>query len=390
MTEVTRGHRPPKSEQLPASDEVIEVAPGVLRMQLPIWMPGLGHVNMYGLVDDSGLTVVDPGLPGPQSWKALKARLKSAGYSTKHVHTVVVTHSHPDHFGGAGRVAKEGGGKLVTHHAFQTWTVKGPNARRVLGEEEARRLEHEAAMTAQSVDVHPDEIPTIADVDDILHDDTDEHETTAMRWGMPTPWGAKHTGPPLKRRLMIRFSRLLFQPPEPTHRVHHADRMQLAGREWWCIHTPGHTVDHLCLYDPENGVLLSGDHVLPGITPHVSGVRKADSLKSYLATLDLVARLPGVDVALPAHGEVFHDVPGRVAAIKEHHYERMELLRNAGVSIGDATVPELSHEIFPRRHWGTMAESETFAHLEHMVHAGEAERYERDGELVYRLAPRAS
>ena len=24
--------------------------------------------------------------------------------------------------------------------------------------------------------------------------------------------------------------------------------------------TPGHTIDHLCLYDPEHGVLLSGDH----------------------------------------------------------------------------------------------------------------------------------
>jgi glyoxylase-like metal-dependent hydrolase (beta-lactamase superfamily II) len=391
MTEVTEGHRPkrsPKSEQLPASDEIVEVAPGILRMQLPIWMPGLGHVNMYGLVDDRGIAVVDPGLPGPQSWKALKTRLKAAGYSTKHVHTVVVTHSHPDHFGGAGRVAKEGGSRLITHHAFQTWTVKGPNARRVLGEEEARRLEHEAAMTAQSVDVHPDEIPTIADVDDVVHDDTDEPETTSMRWNTPTPWGAKHTGPPLSRRLMIRFSRLLFVPPEPTHRVHHADRLQLAGREWWCIHTPGHTVDHLCLFDPENGILLSGDHVLPGITPHVSGVRKADSLKSYLATLDLVARLPGVELGLPAHGEIFHDVRGRVDAIKEHHAERMELLRDAALALGPATVPELSHEIFPPRHWGTMAESETFAHLEHMVHAGAAERYERDGELVYRMAPR--
>ena len=71
-----------------ASEEVTEVAPGVLRMQLPIWMPGLGHVNMYGLVDDRGLAVVDPGLPGPQSWKALKARLKTAGYRVKDIHTV--------------------------------------------------------------------------------------------------------------------------------------------------------------------------------------------------------------------------------------------------------------------------------------------------------------
>ena len=55
--------RPPRQEQEPASDEVTEVAPGVLRMQLPIWMPGLGHVNMYGLVDDRGLTVSTPACP---------------------------------------------------------------------------------------------------------------------------------------------------------------------------------------------------------------------------------------------------------------------------------------------------------------------------------------
>ena len=33
-----------------------------------------------------------------------------------------------------------------------------------------------------------------------------------------------------------------------------------------------------------------------------------------------------------------------------------------------------------------MAESETFAHLEHMVHAGEAERWDEDGVLIYRVA----
>lgn len=399
MTEVTPGHRPAnrpakqvKSEQRPAADDIVEVAPGVLRMQLPIWMPGLGHVNMYGLVDDRGLAVVDPGLPGPQSWKALKARLAAAGYATRHVHTVIVTHSHPDHFGGAGRVAREGGARLVTHHAFSTFTVKGPSAHRVLGEEEARRVEHEAAMAARDADVHPDEIPTIADVADasgVVTDDTDEVESTATPWGSPTPWGSKNPGPPLKRRIQIRAWRLLFDPPRPTHRVHHADRMQLAGREWWCVHTPGHTVDHLCLFDPETGTLLSGDHVLPGITPHVSGVRKADSLKSYLATLDLVARLPDVRLALPAHGDPFEDVPGRVDAIKAHHAERMELLRDAGLALGPSTVPELSRQVFPRRHWGVMAESETFAHLEHMAHAGEAERFERDGLLVYRLRARS-
>src|SRR5262249_58318460 len=73
----SRPGKPRKQEQERASDEIVEVAPGILRMQLPIWMPGLGHVNTYGLLDERGLAVVDPGLPGPQSWKALKTRLKS-------------------------------------------------------------------------------------------------------------------------------------------------------------------------------------------------------------------------------------------------------------------------------------------------------------------------
>ena len=43
--------RIPKQEQLPASDDILEIAPGVLRAQLPISIPGLGHVNMYVLED---------------------------------------------------------------------------------------------------------------------------------------------------------------------------------------------------------------------------------------------------------------------------------------------------------------------------------------------------
>jgi glyoxylase-like metal-dependent hydrolase (beta-lactamase superfamily II) len=388
------GPRPPKQEQESPSEEVIEVAPGVLRMQLPIWMPGLGHVNMYGLVDERGLAVVDPGLPGPQSWKALKSRLKTAGYRVGDIHTVVVTHSHPDHFGGAGRIAREANAELVTHHSFSTWTVKGPSAQRALSEHEARRAEMEAAAVAQSVDRLPEELPTIAqaapDDPDVVHDDTEAEEATAMKWGRPTPWGTKNPGPPLKRRIMIRAMRVLFTPPNPTKRVHHGDRLRLAKRDWFAIHTPGHTVDHLCLFDPETGSLLCGDHVLPTITPHVSGVQKSDSLKSYLATLDLVAQLDGVQLGLPAHGHPFTDVPGRVKSIKEHHEERMELLRSASIAIGPATVAALSREVFPKRHWGVMAESETFAHLEHLVHAGHAERYEEGDRLLYRVPPVSS
>ena len=379
--------RPPRQEQEEASEEVTEVAPGVLRMQLPIWMPGLGHVNMYGLVDDRGL---DRRRPRPARSAVVEGdegaaevgRLPRQGHPHRARHALAPRplRRRGPHRSGSRRA-------LVTHHSFSTWTVKGPSPQRALSEGEARRLEMEAAAVAQSVDVNPDELPTINELDDadVVHDDTEEREATSSPWGTTTPWGTTNPGPPLKRRLMIRAMRLLFSPPEPTHRVHHGERIRLGGRDWFAVHTPGHTVDHLCLWDPETGTLLTGDHVLPSITPHVSGVNMADSLKSYLATLDLVAQLDGVQLGLPAHGHPFDDVPGRVAAIKEHHEERMELLRQASLGLGPASVQQLSHEVFPKRHWGVMAESETFAHLEHLAHAGEAERWREGDVLMYRV-----
>ncbi len=107
-----------RQEQETASPEVTEVAPNVLRMQLPIRMPGLGHVNMYALLDAAGAAVVDPGLPGPFTWKAIQDRLRQAQLKPRDIHTVIITHSHPDHFGGAARLAKESGARVVAHHSF--------------------------------------------------------------------------------------------------------------------------------------------------------------------------------------------------------------------------------------------------------------------------------
>ena len=70
--------RPRRQEQEPASAEITEMAPGILRSQLPITLPGLGHVNCYFLEDERGVAIVDPGLPGPSSWRALVHRLKAA------------------------------------------------------------------------------------------------------------------------------------------------------------------------------------------------------------------------------------------------------------------------------------------------------------------------
>ena len=113
-----------RQEQEVARTEVTEVAPNILRMQLPIRMPGLGHVNMYALLDDRGAAVIDPGLPGPWTWQAIQDRLRQAELKPKDVHTVLITHSHPDHFGGAQRFVKEHGATVVAHRSFRFGLAK--------------------------------------------------------------------------------------------------------------------------------------------------------------------------------------------------------------------------------------------------------------------------
>ena len=349
-------NRPHKQEQEPATEEVAEVGPGVLRMQLPISLPGLGHVNTYALVDKDGAAIVDPGLPGQTSWNALKQRLRTAGIPMRRIHTVIVTHSHPDHFGGSGRLAKESGGELVAHAAFRT-----PFQARAEG-------------------------PCVDPVDDVEMEDL-----AISQWTAVSPWGRRSFRPPWHRRLHLRAMRLglftSYVEARPTRRVRHGEVIRLSGRDWTAIHTPGHTLDHLCLHDPEEGLLLAGDHVLPSITPHIAGQGGGrDPLKAFFASLDRVASLTDVKRALPAHGHPFEDVPGRVEAIKKHHAERIEVLREAVGQLGPATVEALSHELFRKAHWGPMAESETYAHLEHLRLLGEAARSNRDGLAYYQLA----
>jgi glyoxylase-like metal-dependent hydrolase (beta-lactamase superfamily II) len=350
--------RPRKQEQETAQREITELAPNVLRMQLPISMPGLGHVNMYALVDERGATVVAPGLPTPSNWKAIQDRLRQAGLGPKHVHTVVVTHSHPDHFGGAGRLARESGAQVVAHRSFRFGVIEA----------------------TQEPDVSVDDLAASGENDEA-------HRNVLSGWSHRTPWGGQHPRPPLKMRLRWRIARWLGASfvPQITKPVRAGDVLRAGGREWVIRHTPGHTEDHICLHDPDGGLFLSGDHVLPSITPHISGLTLSkDPLDTFFGSLDQAAAVPGVKLVLPAHGHPFTDLAARCEAIKQHHYDRLDTVKRIGRELGPATVQAFSQRLFKPRSWGEMAESETYAHLEHLRIAGAAEcRRDADGYLIY-------
>jgi glyoxylase-like metal-dependent hydrolase (beta-lactamase superfamily II) len=369
-----------RQEQQDARREVTEVAPGIARLELPIRMPGLGHVNCYALLDDEGVAIVDPGLPGNATWRALQDRLKQLDLEPRHVHTVVITHSHPDHFGCANRFQRESGAKIIAHcHFAEDWGHS--HGHEVSTDDmEAQRASRDAAERERDPDAEEKQVKARK---------AESRKRAVSRWDGPSPWGGKPPRPPLKyrwRRWMSNVTRRENFMPEITDPVEHGNVLHLAGREWFVHHTPGHTLDHFCLHDPETGVFLSGDHVLPTITPHISGMTSgADPLQSFFYALDRVGEISGVGNVLPAHGHPFEELRKRTDAIKRHHEERLQMLRNISAEIGEGTVEDYSKRLFKPRSWGSMAESETYAHLEHLRIAGEAEHWRDDeGALRYR------
>jgi len=394
--------RKKRQEQEHAREEVTEVAPNVLRMELPIQIPGLGHVNCYALVDNEGAAVVDPGLPTPGSFRALKQRLGQAGLKVKDIHTVIVTHSHPDHFGGANHIVKESGARLMAHMSFRLGSARPTEAEVSVDDLHAHEHVHVCHHDGGSMSGEvTGEVTADGSAEGAAEDGSDgeAHEggppyrapftpelsrTAAAR----TPWGGDHPRPPFKMRMRWRLMRLLQRGwifPTVSHPLAGGDVIRLAGREWIVVHTPGHTEDHVCLHDPTEEVFLAGDHVLPSITPHISGLTlNPDPLAAFFDSLDRAASIPHVNQVLPAHGHPFSDLAERCEAIKLHHDERLEKVRAIASDIGPASVEAFTRKLFRRRSWGAMAESETYAHLEHMRLLGAAEaRKGPDGILIY-------
>ena len=367
--------KPRRQEQESAREEVTEVAKDVLRMELPISMPGLGHVNCYALLDSEGAALVDPGLPTASSFAALRSRLSQAGLAVKDCHTVVVTHSHPDHFGGASRVLEESGGKLIAHNSFHMG-MGAPEKPEVSVDDLHAHEDSEAGRTPE-----PESERAKARA---------PFTPTSSGFSGKTPWGGEKPRPPFKMRMRWGLMRMLGKAmrfPTITHPALGGDVLRLAGREFFVVHTPGHTEDRICLHDPAEEVFLAGDHVLPSITPHISGLTlDADPLKAFFDSLDRAAALEHVGQVLPAHGHPFQDLAARCIAIKEHHDDRLEQVRDIARELGPANVEAFMKRLFKERSWGGMAESETYAHLEHLRLMGNAERH-TDGakQFIYTL-----
>ena len=90
-----------------------------------------------------------------------------------------------------------------------------------------------------------------------------------------------------------------------------------------CVSTPGHSLGHTCLYEPDKKILVAGDHILIDITPNIQcWSDDHNPLQNYLASLDKVNDME-IDLVLPGHRRLITHHRARIAELKEHHERRL-------------------------------------------------------------------
>lgn len=176
--------------------------------------------------------------------------------------------------------------------------------------------------------------------------------------------------------------------------VEQGSSITMGAYQFTCIETPGHTKGHLCLYEQQKKILISGDHILGDITPNISlWSDTGNPLDTFLQSLDKVASLP-VDLVLPGHRRLFQDCPTRIDQLKAHHQRRADETRAilaggcmtafevAANMTWEMTYKTFSH--FPAaQKW--FATGEVLAHLRYLEAQGLVRREMREGKTVYCL-----
>ncbi|MDN4163269.1 MBL fold metallo-hydrolase [Nocardioides abyssi] len=328
-----------------------QVSDGIFRIPLPLPMDGLKAINVYVLLADDGLTLVDGGWAIPQARELLDRSLRGIGAGFGDIRRFLVTHVHRDHY----TLARVLGTELGVDVALG------------LADRPALELMQDAASMTEN--------PFAAALR------TAGAAELAEEWNSPGQEGDDD------------------QLPDPTHWAF-ADTwldgdtsLTVGARTVDAVHTPGHTPGHYVYADRAAGLLFAGDHVLPTITPSIGFTMPMDDqpLGDFMASLTKVRSLPDLTI-LPAHGPVAPSSHARVDELLAHHETRLADSL-AALASGPLTAHQVAGHLGWTRHehpYDTldvfsrgMAAMETKAHLELLVARGVAARSDSSDGVVF-------
>ena len=177
----------------------------------------------------------------------------------------------------------------------------------------------------------------------------------------------------------------------PFRFVEDGDVFQRGVHRFLAVSTPGHTVGHTCLYEPEKKVLFSGDHLLGDITPSMLAWTDGDtSLRDYYESLDKILSLD-VETVLPGHNEVFSNCRERIEEMRNHYQswteEVFSVLTEEGMD-AFGTASQIIFNLTGPRGWKCLSllyqfyvTSDVLAHLKYLEQKGRVART-NDGERI--------
>lgn len=324
--------------------------PGIFQLKLPIPNNPLGYTNPYLLQGDDEYLLIDTGVNTEEAFQSLKWQLAEIGVSLKDITQIIVTHAHHDHYGLAGRLKQNSPAKIALHH-LETDSINP-------GYLDPHEFIRQSELWFRQHGVPTDELPTPHFV----------------------PMGMRGLG---------------LTPPDIT--LHGGETITCGIFNLQVLWTPGHAPGHICLYEPNQKILFSGDHILPVITPNVSlhPHSPANPLGDFLNSLNKVKQLD-VNLVLPAHEHLFTDLPARVEEIIQHHQQR-----NSEILEALRTKPKTAYQIANLITWmpeqggfsfrdlapwdRRAAVSETLAHLEALRVEGEIAKFAKNNLTHYQL-----
>ena len=274
-------------EEPPAPGETIEVAPGVhwLRMPLPA---ALNHINLWLIEDGDGWAAVDCGFANDETARALGAAFRrDHGRAT----------TQPRH-----------------RHAFPPRPF-GPLRL-------ALRTARSAAMD------QPDRVADAQDAD---------VRRRCPQLGLPGDfYRLNGLDPDLTKKMQSRgnaYKWVSVEAPHSFHRLADWDVFDIGGHEWRVVVGTGHTPEHVSLYCADLGVLISGDQILPRITPNITlpgSQPTTNPLDDYLTSLERFRGLmPDETLVLPSHIVPFRGLHRRIDQLADHHAERLKEIVDA-------------------------------------------------------------
>jgi glyoxylase-like metal-dependent hydrolase (beta-lactamase superfamily II) len=189
-----------------------------------------------------------------------------------------------------------------------------------------------------------------------------------------------------------RFHSMVYALPRGYNRIQDGERLQFGPHQWRVVTGSGHSPEHACLWNEAEGVLVSGDQVLPRISSNVSvnmHEPDADPLGEWLASIDkLLATVPADVITCPAHGEPFKGLHTRLIALRDEHRMRLYKLAEA---ISDQPMravdsfPYLFNRQITDEHLH-LATGEALAHLKRLQVEGRIRPELRNGVIYYHPA----